>query len=45
MEEIYSAETQLKFHRSACCLLHPVFSLGLLFHPEDGSDMFFQNVG
>jgi hypothetical protein len=29
---------------SACCLLHAGFLLGLLFIPEDGSNMFLQNI-
>jgi hypothetical protein len=28
----------------ACCLLRAGFLLGLLFNPEDGSDMFLQNI-
>jgi hypothetical protein len=30
---------------SACRLLHAGFLLGLLFDPEDGEDIFLQNVG
>jgi hypothetical protein len=30
---------------SACYLLHAGFLLDLLFDPEDGGDMFLQNVG
>jgi hypothetical protein len=30
---------------SACYLLHTGFLLGLFFNPEDGGDMFLQNVG
>jgi hypothetical protein len=30
---------------SACYLLHTGFLLGLFFDPEDGSDVFFRNVG
>jgi hypothetical protein len=31
--------------RSACCLLHAAFLYGLVFHPEDGGDVFLRNVG
>jgi hypothetical protein len=31
-------------HVTACCQLHGGFLRGLLFDPEDGSDMFLQNV-
>jgi hypothetical protein len=30
--------------KSACYLLHDGFLLGLFFNPEDGGDMFLQNV-
>jgi hypothetical protein len=36
--------TPLKVN-SACHLLHAGFLLGLFFEPEDGGDMFLQNVG
>jgi hypothetical protein len=29
----------------ACCLLHAGFLLGLLHHPEDGGEIFLQNIG
>jgi hypothetical protein len=29
----------------ACCRLHISFFLGLLFNPEDGSDIFLWNAG
>jgi hypothetical protein len=29
----------------ACCRLHTGFLLGLLFNPEDGSDIFLWNAG
>jgi hypothetical protein len=29
---------------SACCMLHTGFLLGLFFSPEDGGNMFLQNV-
>jgi hypothetical protein len=31
--------------KPACYLLHAGFLLGLFFDPEDGRDMFLQNVG
>jgi hypothetical protein len=31
--------------KSACCILHAGFLLGLLLHLEDGSYMFLQNIG
>jgi hypothetical protein len=30
---------------SACYLLHAGFLLDLFFDPEDGTDMFFRNIG
>jgi hypothetical protein len=30
--------------RSACSLLYAVFLFGLFFGPEDGGDIFFQNI-
>jgi hypothetical protein len=30
--------------RSSCCLLLTGFFLGLLFNPEDGGDIFLENV-
>jgi hypothetical protein len=43
---VYSVESQLKFQSlPACYLLHSAFLLGLFFDPEDGGNMFIQNVG
>jgi hypothetical protein len=38
-----SNKKQYSFHKKAA--LHVGFLLGLLFDPDDGSDMFLPNVG
>jgi hypothetical protein len=42
----YSRSFGVIYHRasSVCCLIQAGFLLGLLFDPEDGSDMFLRNV-